>query len=223
MLQMIEIRSDRLHSPRSELQQTFVRLETSANESLLWETRVQAVVRALVSSTCSSSISTAAQSEFLQRVNKRTPFDTLPLVMNIPPAAGALKTVTILDIPPTMVFTNTAATAVALHRALVSSKLLQCPGVDLSKSIRMLAGASHASAVDASAGSCSFAGMLSDLATLRDATVSSSLQQSPIRIIVCTDALARGVDLPAVRHVVSAEFAENVVTHLVSILICVRV
>ena len=34
------------------------------------------------------------------------------------------------------------------------------------------------------------------------------------RIVVCTDAAARGLDLPFVRHVIQADFASNVVQYL---------
>lgn len=33
-------------------------------------------------------------------------------------------------------------------------------------------------------------------------------------IMVCTDAAARGLDLPSVRHVIQAEFAENAIDFL---------
>jgi superfamily II DNA/RNA helicase len=39
-------------------------------------------------------------------------------------------------------------------------------------------------------------------------------RQGEMKIIVCTDSAARGLDLPAVKHVVQAEFAQNVVQHL---------
>lgn len=39
-------------------------------------------------------------------------------------------------------------------------------------------------------------------------------REGDAKIIICTDSAARGLDLPAVRHVVQAEFAQNVVQHL---------
>jgi len=39
-------------------------------------------------------------------------------------------------------------------------------------------------------------------------------KESGVKVLVCTDAAARGLDLPAVEHVVQAEFALNVVQHL---------
>jgi superfamily II DNA/RNA helicase len=41
-----------------------------------------------------------------------------------------------------------------------------------------------------------------------------SFRRGEARILVCTDSAARGLDLPAVRHVVQADFALNVVQHL---------
>jgi len=41
-----------------------------------------------------------------------------------------------------------------------------------------------------------------------------SFRRGEVRILVCTDSAARGLDLPAVRHVVQADFALNVVQHL---------
>ena len=45
----------------------------------------------------------------------------------------------------------------------------------------------------------------------------SSLEQfrsGAVKVLVCTDSAARGLDLPEVRHVVEAQFALNVVQHL---------
>lgn len=39
-------------------------------------------------------------------------------------------------------------------------------------------------------------------------------RKGDIKVIVCTDAAARGLDLPNVRHVIQAEFALNVVQHM---------
>lgn len=41
----------------------------------------------------------------------------------------------------------------------------------------------------------------------------SAFREGGERILVCTDSAGRGLDLPFVRHVIQAEFAENVVQH----------
>jgi superfamily II DNA/RNA helicase len=41
-----------------------------------------------------------------------------------------------------------------------------------------------------------------------------NFREEKVKVIVCTDAAARGLDIPNVRHVVQAEFALNVVQHL---------
>lgn len=39
-------------------------------------------------------------------------------------------------------------------------------------------------------------------------------REDEVKVLVCTDHAARGLDIPNVRHVIQAEFAENVVQHL---------
>lgn len=39
-------------------------------------------------------------------------------------------------------------------------------------------------------------------------------REGAVKVLVCTDHAARGLDIPNVRHVIQAEFAENVVQHL---------
>ena len=39
-------------------------------------------------------------------------------------------------------------------------------------------------------------------------------RENEVKVLVCTDHAARGLDIPNVRHVIQAEFAENVVQHL---------
>jgi superfamily II DNA/RNA helicase len=41
-----------------------------------------------------------------------------------------------------------------------------------------------------------------------------SFREGQVRVLVSTDSAARGLDLPNVRHVIQAEFAQNVVQHL---------
>ena len=41
-----------------------------------------------------------------------------------------------------------------------------------------------------------------------------AFREGDIPVLICTDAAARGLDLPSVRHVIQAEFALNVVQHL---------
>jgi hypothetical protein len=48
-----------------------------------------------------------------------------------------------------------------------------------------------------------------------------------VKVLVCTDHVSRGIDMSSVKHVIQAEFAENVVQYihrsvlLVSLLICI--
>ena len=42
----------------------------------------------------------------------------------------------------------------------------------------------------------------------------AAFREGSLPVIVCTDSAARGLDLPAVQHVIQAEFALNVVQHL---------
>lgn len=42
----------------------------------------------------------------------------------------------------------------------------------------------------------------------------SRFREGNVKVLVCTDAASRGLDLPNVKHVIQAEFALNVVQHL---------
>jgi superfamily II DNA/RNA helicase len=56
--------------------------------------------------------------------------------------------------------------------------------------------------------------LLAALATIRPAVDAQSRAAADSLVLVCTDAAARGLDLPAVEHVIHAEFAQNAVSFL---------
>ena len=128
-------------------------------------------------------------------------------------SSGVLDVQRCLPTVPTMVFLNTASAARRLYDLMMAAGVTPSQCVEYHKllSTPQRAASLRVFRQGASATVAASTAAASTATATDDATAACDER---CLIMICTDAAARGLDIPAVRHVIQAEFALNVVQHL---------